>query len=146
MTLKRKAHSCVQCVLLPVLVLYWTLYTHTIHIHFHSASLLLPVYFTHHGLDIDRNIGSSDLGLLYLLLLPQDDGMDPQASILSILLQLGWTGVETETGRTQIIGKPRSVRRDSAVSGFSWYIAGSGIWTVQTCSVYSSWEEARCEV
>lgn len=65
--------------------------------HIDCISLLLPVYFAHHGLDINRSGGSGSLGVLFLFLLPEDDGMDSRASVLSILLQLGWTRVENET-------------------------------------------------
>ena len=60
-------------------------------------ALLLPVDFAHHGLDIDRSGGSGRLSLLLLLLLPEDDGMDAEAPVLSVLLQLGRTREETQT-------------------------------------------------
>lgn len=64
--------------------------------------LFLPVYFAHHGFDINWSGGSSSLGLLLLLLLPQDDGMNAWAPAPSILLQLGWTVPETETRQVQV--------------------------------------------
>lgn len=70
--------------------------THT-QTHGHTfVSLLLPVYFAHHGLDIDGGGGNSSFGLFLLLLLPKDDGMDAWASVSSVLLQLVRTRVETE--------------------------------------------------
>lgn len=65
------------------------------------VSLLLPVYFAHHGFDIDWSRSSGCLGLFHLLLFPEDDGIDARASVLSILFQLGRTRVETETRGTQ---------------------------------------------
>lgn len=61
------------------------------HTHTRAAhiSLLLPVYFAHHGLDINRRGGGGGLDLFLLLLLPEDDGMDARAPVLSVLLQLG---------------------------------------------------------
>lgn len=67
-----------------------------LHTCFQVIALLLPVDFAHHGLDIDRSGGSGSLGLFLRLLLPEDDGMDAWASVLSVLLQLGRTR-ETET-------------------------------------------------
>lgn len=77
--------------------IYWHDTEEHTHKHKHvCVSLLVSIYFAHHGLDIDRSWGSSSLGLFLLLLLPEDDGMDARASVLSILLQLGRTRVETE--------------------------------------------------
>lgn len=70
-----------------------------------TVSLLLPVYFAHHGLDIHRSRGGSCFGLFHLFLLPDDDGMDAWASVPSILLQLGRTSVETESDEVTTVVK-----------------------------------------
>lgn len=62
----------------------------------YGTPLLLPVYFAHHGLHVNRSGRGGGLGLFLLLLLPQNDGMDAGASILSVLLQLGRAAVERE--------------------------------------------------
>lgn len=84
-------------------------------------SLLLPVYFAHHGLDIHGSRGGSGLGLLHLFLLPDDDGVDAWASVPSILLQLGRTNVETETDGC----KTCSLQKNSIVT--SGLEAGPGL-------------------
>lgn len=83
-------------------------------------SLLLPVYFAHHGLDIHGSRGGSGLGLLHLFLLPDDDGVDAWASVPSILLQLGRTNVETETDGCKTCSRQKNSIVTSGLEAGLW--------------------------
>lgn len=63
------------------------------------GSRLLPVDLAHHGLDVDGGGGDGGFGLLLFLLLPENDGVDAQASVPGILRQLGLTGMGRDIGR-----------------------------------------------
>ena len=56
---------------------------------------LLPVYLAHHGLDVDGGRSDGCFGPLLLFLFPHRDGMDSQAPVPRVLLQLCLAAVET---------------------------------------------------
>lgn len=80
--------------------------------------------FAHDLCDVNRGTGGH-LGLLLLLLLPDDDGTETGPSVSCILLQLGVTGmmygegkrnrnkVRVESGKFRIVFKSTEERREN---------------------------------